>query len=151
MSSKAITPIIAVILLLMMTVVAAGAAYVWMANIQASIQEKVQSNLETSFSNKMVSFTLLTASCEATPNNVTIVITNTGGSDISSGDLVLTLLSSSGSVLDTYIDNNFSGLSTSSTVSYEYTLNYDLQPDTYYSIVVAVPGGAKSSNSCRSQ
>ncbi len=151
MSSKAITPIIAVILLLMMTVVAASAAYVWMANVQATIQQKVQSNLETSFSNNLISFTLLTASCESTPNNVTIVITNTGSSDISSGDLVLTLLSSSGSVLDTYIDSNFSGLSTSSTASYEYTIDYDIQPDTYYSIVVALPGGAKSSNTCRSQ
>lgn len=38
---KGITPIIAVVLLLMMTVAAAGLAYTWVIGVQTSIQERV--------------------------------------------------------------------------------------------------------------
>lgn len=145
---KAITPIIAVILLLMMTVVASSAAYFWMTSIQSSIQESVQTNLENSFAQDLTSFTLVSTLCESTPDNVTVILMNTGNVDINSGDLVITLSNSGGSTLNTIIDDDFNGIIASETTSLEYESTYDIQPSTTYTVRVTIPGGSSMSDTC---
>lgn len=146
--NKAITPIIAVVLLLMMTIVAASAAYFWMSSIQISIQEDVQSSLQNSYITDLTSFSIVSTGCEATPDNITIELMNTGSVDIDTGDLVVTLSSSTGSTLDTIIYSDFTGISSDEASSYELTSSYDIISGTSYSIRVAVPGGKTSSDSC---
>lgn len=145
---KGITPIIAVILLLLMTVVASTAAYFWMVNVQSNIQETVEGNIQDSFTSDLTQFTIVSSSCKAASNNVSVVVLNVGSVDIDSGDLVLTLRSLSGSTLDTIIDTTFTGISASSSEELEYESDYDIQSGTNYAVKVTMPGGTSMSDSC---
>ena len=151
MGSKAITPIISIILLLMMTVVASTAAYLWMSSIQSNIQQSVQSNLEDSFQGQLTSFTIISSSCESTPDNVTAVLMNTKSVNINSKDLVLTLTASNGATIDIIIDPNFAGLDASESVSMELESAYDIQSGTRYSMKVTIPGGTSMTDTCTAQ
>jgi flagellin-like protein len=143
-----ITPIVSIILLLLMTVTASTAAYFWMINIQSNIQENVESNLEQSFAGELTSFTMVSSTCNATSENVSVVLLNTGSVDIDAGDLVLSLSSLAGSTLDTVIDTGFSGLDAATSTQLEYTSSYDIQADTTYAVKVTIPGGSSMSDSC---
>lgn len=145
---KGITPIIAVILLLLMTVVASTAAYFWMVNVQTNIQQNVESSIQGSFTSDLTQFTIVSSTCEATPDNITVVLLNAGSVDIDAGDLVVTLSSLSGSTLDTVIDTGFTGLLESSSAQLEYESNYDIVTGTTYAVKVTVPGGKSMSDSC---
>ena len=68
---KAITPVIAIVLLLMMTVAAAGGAYVWITKISQQLQDRTTQQM-----GKDMSFKGIT--CNATTDNVTITLYNTG-------------------------------------------------------------------------
>ncbi len=151
MGSKAITPIVSIILLLMMTVFASTAAYLWMNNVQSSIQENVQRNLEGSFNEQLTSFTIISSTCNASSNNVTLILLNTGSVDISSGDFVLTLSSTTGANLDTVIENNFPGLDAADTMSLEITSNYNIILGNRYTLRATTPGGNSMSDSCSGQ
>ncbi|MBN1923904.1 MAG: hypothetical protein JW791_04045 [Nanoarchaeota archaeon] len=151
MDSKAITPIVSIILLLMMTVFASTAAYLWMNSIQSSIQENVQSNLQESFTGQLTSFTLISTICNATSDNITLIMMNTGSVDISSGDLVVSLSSTTGSTLEIIIDSGFAGIDAGDTVSLELESDYGITESSRYTVKATVPGGTMMSDSCQGQ
>ena len=68
-SKKGITPVIAIVLLLMMTVAAAGAAFVWITEISEKFREKTSQRLGKELKIKSIS-------CE--DNNIDVFISNTG-------------------------------------------------------------------------
>lgn len=80
MSQKGITPIIAIILLLMMTVAVAGAAFFWLSRIQNQLQggvESYQGTMMTQISSKVD-----VVDAAFSNNNLTIFFQNTGNTKI---------------------------------------------------------------------
>jgi len=145
---KAVTPIISVILLLLMTIVASAAAYYWMSGLQSDIQGNMQGNLQNEFEEDLREFTLVSTSCDAATNTITLLILNPGSVNINAGDLIITLSSLSGSTLDTVIYSDFNGLGVSETQSIDVISTYDIQSSTVYAVRATIPGGKSSSDSC---
>ena len=83
LNSKGITPIIATILLLMMTVAIAGSAFFWTSRIQNQMQGGVESYQSTLLTQMASSVKIYGANCNnANCNNLTIFFQNTGNSKI---------------------------------------------------------------------
>jgi len=86
MNSKGITPIIAIILLLMMTVAVAGAAFFWLSRIQNQLQGGVESYQSTIFTSMSSRIDVLTVDYNDTHSNLTIIFQNTGNTKIPISD-----------------------------------------------------------------
>ena len=87
-SKKAISPIIAVILLLMMTVAVAGAAFFWLSRIQGQMQGGVESYQGKLFENIASKVDVIDADWKGSGGveNLTIFFHNTGNSKIPISD-----------------------------------------------------------------
>jgi flagellin-like protein len=86
-SKKGVTPIIAVILLLMITVSIAGGAFFWMSRIQSQLQGGVESFQGTIFTQIASKVDVVDADCTKTGDsfyctNLTIFFQNTGNTKI---------------------------------------------------------------------
>ncbi len=78
---KGITPVVATVLLLMMTVAAAGAAYTWFTQMQGQLQTQATSDLQTEFRVKDLQ-------CNAKPENtVKVSIKNSGSREVDLRDV----------------------------------------------------------------
>ncbi len=86
MNSKGITPIIAIILLLMMTVAVAGAAFFWLSRIQNQLQGGVESYQGTIFTSMASRVDVIAVDFDADDNNLTIIFQNTGNTKIPISD-----------------------------------------------------------------
>ncbi|MGC8940713.1 MAG: archaellin/type IV pilin N-terminal domain-containing protein [Candidatus Nanoarchaeia archaeon] len=84
MNNKGITPIIAIILLLMMTVAVAGAAFFWLTRIQNQLQGGVESFQSTSLTQMASRVEVLDADYVKSTSyaNLTIFLQNTGNTKI---------------------------------------------------------------------
>lgn len=82
---KGITPVVAMVLLLMMTVAAGGAAYVWTQGLIGGQRQQTQQELNTELTKR-------DASCSG--NSLTVTVSNTGGVEIisSSTDVFVSTL-----------------------------------------------------------
>jgi len=83
---KGITPIIAIILLLMMTVAVAGAAFFWLSRIQNQLQGGVESFQGTMMTQIASKVDVIDADYSDTPGNLTIFFQNTGNTKIPVSD-----------------------------------------------------------------
>lgn len=83
---KGITPIIAIILLLMMTVAVAGAAFFWLSRIQNQLQGGVESFQGTMMTQIASKVDVIDADYDAGDNNLTIFFQNTGNTKIPVSD-----------------------------------------------------------------
>jgi len=79
---KGITPIIAIILLLMMTVAVAGAAFFWLSRIQNQLQGGVESYQGTIFTQMSSAVNVVDADYDSGDANLTIFFQNTGNTKI---------------------------------------------------------------------
>ncbi len=73
---KGITPVIAIVLLLMMTVAAAGMAYVWIMSLQEDIAEDTERDLDNL--NKQKSARLSVSAVWKNAGNIDLIIKNAG-------------------------------------------------------------------------
>jgi flagellin-like protein len=78
MSKKGLTPVVAMILLLMMTVAAAGASFYWLVRIQSELQGGTQQFQTTTFEAMTSSVIWQTSSYNRTSEILKISILNTG-------------------------------------------------------------------------
>ncbi len=131
-----------------MTVTAAGATYFWMTNVQSRIQEDVQSNILEGFAGEMTSFTIVSSTCNSTSNNISLVLMNTGSTDISGGSMIVSLSSAAGSTLDSIIYGDFTGLSAGAAQNFEVGSDYNIVSNTNYGVKVTMPGGNSMTDSC---
>jgi flagellin-like protein len=82
MNQKGITPIIAIILLLMMTVAVAGAAFFWLSRIQNQLQGGVESYQGTIFTQMASSIDVVDADYNNSNTYLTMFFRNTGNSKV---------------------------------------------------------------------
>ncbi len=83
---RGITPIIAIILLLMMTVAVAGAAFFWLSRIQNQLQGGVESYQGTIFTQMSSRVDVVATDYNAPDKNLTIIFQNTGNTKIPVSD-----------------------------------------------------------------
>ena len=91
-NNKGITPVIAIVLLMMMTVAAAGAAYFWITGVQSTIQADTSAFISDTLERQ--DFEIQNVDCDATENNISTLIYNSGKSDFSSVETWIFLLNS---------------------------------------------------------
>jgi flagellin-like protein len=117
MSKKGLTPVVAMILLLMMTVAAAGASFYWLVRIQSELQGGTQQFQDSTFESMTSSVIWQTSSYNRTSEILQIVALNTGTTKIPISDsgtspkTVWTLTNSDGDIL---CNSDWSGLDSDS-------------------------------------
>ncbi len=80
--SKGLTPVVAMILLLMMTVAAAGASFYWLIKIQGELQGGTQQFQEQTFERMTSNVAWQDANFDRSTRNLTINLLNTGTTKI---------------------------------------------------------------------
>lgn len=89
---KGLTPIIAVVLLLMMTVAAAGLAYQFVIGTQTDVQDKVKNQLDTQLGASDIQWNVESGkdtTVGATPGTMEFTIRNTGKGAIAANSMTL--------------------------------------------------------------
>ena len=79
---RGISPVIAIILLLMMTVAVAGAAFYWLTRIQGQMQGGVESFESNLFENIASNIEVIDADYSSANENITMYLQNTGNKKI---------------------------------------------------------------------
>jgi len=148
---KGITPIIAIVLLLLMTVAAAGSAYLWFTSTQGRIQQQVSGRITSTGSN--IQFQIVGLECKnnvsgGLQDNVSFYIRNQGDSIANDKNWVITLINAENdATLDSTTFNLgvATGGTNSTTVSFANTTYSSGQ-----TIVVRLnaPGGGEQSATC---
>ncbi|RLG13453.1 MAG: hypothetical protein DRN71_04805 [Candidatus Nanohalarchaeota archaeon] len=82
---KGITPVIAIVLLLMMTVAAAGMAYVWIMSLQESVQNQGNEGVEKQQRETSAAITIVSAWNDST--HLAFIVKNSGTYTFSSDEL----------------------------------------------------------------
>lgn len=108
--SKGITPVIAIILLLLMTVAAAGAAYIWISRVQEQISSQTSTGLEANLQQMYMRLGIDSVWNQTT--RLCLTIRNQGMESLSEDALNNTAIYIAGSAVDwTYISYSSGGLS----------------------------------------
>ncbi|MDY6766123.1 MAG: archaellin/type IV pilin N-terminal domain-containing protein [Candidatus Nanohaloarchaea archaeon] len=100
---KGITPVVAMVLLLMMTVAAAGAAYVWTQGIISGQRQEATQQLNTEI-------TVRDLQCAAGSGEADFFLDNTGSTTIAASDVTAYLYNVSDNSLITTVDTSHSDL-----------------------------------------
>ncbi len=104
---RGITPVIAIILLLLMTVAAAGAAYIWISRVQEQISSQTSTGLEAQL--REMYARLAIDSIWNQSSQVCLTIRNRGTESVSEDDLNSTAVYVGGSAVDWRYESFSSG------------------------------------------
>ena len=155
--SKGITPIIATVLLLMMTVAASGAAYLWMTTLQDQIQRQVETTATNVAGASELEFQFRYKKCNATEtggmyshNEVEVYLENTGQGTINQGPVGLTLIDDEGNDLEFVqrTDAMTEDFHVDTFLYIGFNVTTDLVKDYEYILRVSLPGNAVGSQIC---
>jgi len=147
---KGITPIIATVLLLMMTVAAAGAAYVWMNSLQEQVRQQVEGSSSLITGQSQMQVDVRFKLCNSTSNAITVFLQNSGGVSIDKGNIGLTLKNNDGVDIE-FTENSTamtSSLAVNTYLSVDFAVNTNLVSGTNYILNVIMPGGTTTSALC---
>ncbi len=149
MNKRAITPVIATVLLLMMTVAAAGAAYFWITTIQSRIQGQIGTQASDSAAqNKQIQ--IISVECgNASPHTVNATIINTGSLDIEAGNTAVTIIDNQGRVQATNV-SSMNALARNNIATISFVIG-PLTATRTYGVKITIPGGAEQSGVCVSK
>ncbi len=75
---KGITPVIAIVLLLMMTVAAAGVAYLWIMNLQEGMEDTANRGIDKQQKDASAAITIESIWKDGTNNDIQLMIRNSG-------------------------------------------------------------------------
>jgi len=161
MNKKAITPVVATVLLLMMAVAAAGTAYFWMVTVQSRIQSDISANIQQQLGGQSYGISLISAYCMSGGSTINVTVQNTGSKNLpTTGYSALTLYNATtGAVLSTVTlaqdssncqPNTFGGLAINAMTTCNFTgvTTLSSTDGVEYSLKVTAPGGAEASGSC---
>lgn len=129
---KGITPVIAIVLLVMMTVGAAVGTWTFIQNVQTQVQDRTKSELGTGLETRG------NINCQGTTINATVE--NTGTKDIEADSTNIFVYTTGGDVHTTLSDQDLTGqgwTSAGSVGQFSVTsLPQSFSPNTYYTIEV---------------
>ena len=104
---KAVTPVIAVVLLLMMTVAVGGVAFMWLTKMQEDMQDDISKQQEE-MRKKATAGLTITAAWEDSGGTIAILVRNSGSYTFNSEDIDDIEVYYDGKYIDT-LDNYFTG------------------------------------------
>ncbi|MDY6766368.1 MAG: archaellin/type IV pilin N-terminal domain-containing protein [Candidatus Nanohaloarchaea archaeon] len=102
MSSKGITPVVATVLLLMMTVAAAGGAYVWFTNMQDQFRQRAEGEIQTELSVRDLQ-------CDADDDTIEIALSNSGSTEVALEEVDVFIRGSGGNLNATFTEEDWTG------------------------------------------
>jgi flagellin-like protein len=155
LNKKGITPIIAIVLLLMITVAVAGTVSFWLTSVQRGAQSEIEDATGIITEQTQQTITIEFRTCDATNDEVIAVIRNGGTRRIDSGEAVLVVKNEDGS--QDLAHSTYSMSSIDRDLTEEATWDsftpgtFDITADTVYQLVVTVPGGANDEITCLAQ
>ncbi|MCW1296883.1 MAG: hypothetical protein OH319_04350 [Candidatus Parvarchaeota archaeon] len=151
MNKKGITPVIATILLLLMTVAAAGTAYFWMVSVQSKIQTGVSTGIEQQLTQAQYQIKTVGVTCNATSGIYSVSVMNIGPNDIPTGTVTLVVTDGTTGATIAVATNSLSQSIAKNTVSLiQFNVTNTSLPGAgkLTGIKITVPGGAEASDSC---
>jgi len=155
LNRKGITPIIAIVLLLMITVAVAGTVSFWLSSVQKGAQGEIEQSTEIITSQTQQAITISFIRCEESTNTISIVVKNAGTRPIEEGPVELTVSDQDGIENLAYgtTDSPWTTLEVDLTESVDFdganlSPAFTLVDDTSYQLRIAVPGGATTSIVC---
>ncbi len=153
---KGITPIIAIVLLLLMTVAAAGTAYLWFTSTQGRIQQQVSGRITSTGAN--IQFQIVGLQCTGTADasandNISFYIRNQGDS-ITNTSWIITVIDSatdSTTYVGTFNVSEGDGTLVTGDISDLTTVQINgslIESTKSYTIRLNAPGGGEQSATC---
>ena len=152
---RGLSPIIAVVLLIMMTVAAAGAAYVWIIALQKKMSGSSNQQLQV-LNTGVIQY--VSASCTS-PSNISVIIRNVGKTAIPSGNVTLEVKDAATNAhLNTYYKDMATSLAPQGIVTFNFnTTNTSqslegtsttLTKDTEYTLTITMADGSYDVTTC---
>lgn len=146
MNKKALSPVIATVILMLMTVAAVGGAYHWMTTTQSSIQSGISASI--SAQTKRGKYTIKLVGLRCYDDRVIADIQNLGPDPISDSDVTISVYNYTTGALITSGITNISSLGVNDINSTQYIFYTPLKPDTRYSVKISIGGISEISDSC---
>jgi len=146
LNRRAISPVIATVILMLMTVAAVGGAYHWMTTTQSSIQSDISASI--SAQTKRGKYTIKLVGLRCYDDRVIADIQNLGPDPISNSDVTISVYNYTSGALITSGITNISSLGVNDINSTQYIFYTPLKPDTRYSVKVSIGGVSEVSDSC---
>jgi len=143
---RAISPVIATVILMLMMVAAVGGAYHWMTTTQSSIQSGISASI--SAQTKRGKYTIKLVGLRCYDDRVIADIQNLGPDSISNSDVTISVYNYTSGALITSGITNISSLGVNDINSTQYIFYNPLKPDTRYSVKVSIGGVSEVSDSC---
>jgi len=153
---KGITPIIAIVLLLMITVAVAGSVNFFLSRVQTSAQTDIEDSTVQITASTQQRLEVIFKTCNASGDVITARISNVGTKRIAGGEITLTLKDNNGNDLaiatnaDALDSINFVEPDSSFTIDWNVSADfgYDLLTDQTYKFEVRMPNGITTSSTC---
>ena len=156
MSSKGITPVIATVLLLMMTVSAAAGAYYWITSVQGNLQQSSETAIDSSGITGSYRISVLAGgiTCTASSDDITVYVKNTGASDIPADNWYLFAKNTQGQGVGTWSNDSAVGVfNAGDTTSITFTLSAGtgLTANRMYTLQINPPKGTSANAGCTAE
>ncbi|MCW1297933.1 MAG: hypothetical protein OH354_02545 [Candidatus Parvarchaeota archaeon] len=146
MNKKGITPVIATILLLLMTVAAAGTAYFWMVSVQSKIQTGVSTGIEQQLTQAQYQINLVGVVCNNTTYKPTVM--NIGPNDIPAGNATLVVTNGTTGATIAVSTTSSSTLTRNNVTTLTFTVSINMGAGNITGVKITLPGGVEGSASC---
>ena len=160
LNKKGITPIIAIVLLLMITVAVAGTVSFWLGSVQEGAQSEIEDSTDIITSQTQQGVSIQFVTCDATNDLVTIVVRNSGTRPIETGDVALSISDEDG-ITNLGYATETAPWATRLDVDDSATISdidvgagevpVDMVAETNYQLSVTVPVGASAGKVCTAQ
>lgn len=149
-SKKSASALISAVLLIFITIVSSSVIYLWMDDVNHRTMNSIEEDLHDEQIKSQRSFVILSSvTCEASSNNISFYLKNTGTVKIYPGTLILNLIDiDSAQVVDSIIDSSFQGINVEQILSLEMTSNIELNQFTQIAFEVIEPSGKAQTAYC---
>lgn len=155
--SKGITPIIAIVLLLLITLGVIAGVNFFISSFQTRAQTSIEETSEKVITSGQQAISPVFKKCNGTSNEITLRVRNVGTVDIEGGEVQLIIRDEQGDQDLAFVtdDTDFpvtQVLEPDKTIVLSFdtdTAGFDLANSTTYSLEVILPGGVKTTTTCK--
>ncbi len=150
MNKQGVTPIIAVVLLLMITVAVAGTVSFWLSSVTSGTQRDIEESVNEMADKTQTPIQIEFKKCAASgSNNVQAQIRNIGTKTISQGDISVVLAQDN---VDLWLGRNgtaipIAGVGSDEDITVSWTWD-SIAGDGTYTMKITMPNGAAATDTC---
>lgn len=144
---KAITPVIAIVLLIMIVVSAAGVSYFWLSDLQSSTQSSIQSSISGTLSGSLTTINIISAQC-TNAGAFSVTMQNTRSSIINNGTVSMTINDDNGSTVDVVFSSLGGDLNANSIRALDFNSSETYTSGENYALTLTMPSGNQQTTTC---